>query len=63
MTFNSELHKTTLTGGTRLQVCEVILQPSDIDNIEMVSRFIEKENISPEQHRSSQREFHFPPAR
>ena len=39
---------------------EVALQPSNVDDIEMVSGFVEQEDIGLEEHRTSQSQFHLP---
>ena len=35
-----------LTGCASLEIGKVVLQPSDIDNIKMVGRFIEEKDVS-----------------
>ena len=39
---------------------KVVLQPSDIDDVQMVSGLIEQQDISLEEHSAGQRELHLP---
>ena len=52
-----------LTRSAGLEVGEVVLQPSDVDNIKMVSRFIEEKDVSPEEHGSGEGKLHLPTTR
>lgn len=52
-----------LTGSAGLEVGEVVLEPSDVDNIKMVSRLIEKEDVRLEEHSAGKGELHLPTTR
>ena len=52
------------TGSAGLKASEVVLEPSDIDNVEMAGhRLIEQEDISFEQHGAGKHELHLPTTR
>jgi hypothetical protein len=46
-----------------LEASEVILQPGDVDNIQMVSRLIEKKNVGLKEHSTSESQLHLPTTR
>jgi hypothetical protein len=50
-------------GSASLEVSKVVLQPSNVDDIKMVSRLIKQENVSPEKHGPSKSELHLPTTR
>jgi hypothetical protein len=50
------------TGDVGMRL-EVVLEPSDVGNIKMVSRFVQKENVSTLEHSSGQSQLHLPTSR
>ena len=55
--------KRKLTGSASGETGEVALQPSDVDNIQMVSWFVAQQDIGLEKHGTGQCEFHLPTSR
>ena len=55
--------KRKLTGSASGETGEVALQPSNVDNIQMVSRLIKQEDISLEEHSTGESELHLPTTR
>lgn len=49
-----------LTRSASREVGQVALQPCNVDDVEMVSRLIEQEDIRFEEHRTGEGEFHLP---
>ena len=49
-----------LTRSASLKVGKVVLQPSNVDNIKMVSGLIEEENICLEEHGPGEGKLHLP---
>ena len=49
-----------LTGSAGLEADEVVLEPSDVDDVQVVGRLIEQKDVSLEEHRTSERELHLP---
>jgi hypothetical protein len=43
-----------LTRSASLEVGKVVLQPCNVDNIKMVSRFVEEKNVGLEKHSSGE---------
>ena len=52
-----------LTGRAGLETDEVVLEPSDVDNIQVVSGLIEQEDVGLEEHGAGQCELHLPTTR
>ena len=42
---------------------EVVLEPGDVDNVKMVGRLIEQEDVGLEEHSAGKRELHLPTTR
>jgi hypothetical protein len=52
-----------LTGSAGLETSEVVLEPGNVYDVEMVSRLIEQEDIGLEKHGSGKRKLHLPTTR
>jgi hypothetical protein len=50
-------------GSAGLKVGQVVLQPGNVDDVKMVSRLIEQEDVSLEEHSTGKSELHFPTTR
>ena len=50
-------------GRAGLEAGEVVLEPGDVDNIQVVGRLIEQEDVSAEEHGAGERELHLPTTR
>lgn len=51
------------TGGTGLEVGEVVLQPGDVDNIQVVSRLVQEQDVGLEEHGAGKSKLHLPTTR
>lgn len=49
-----------LTRRARLETSQVVLEPSDVNDVEMVRRLIKQENVRLEQHRTRKSKLHLP---
>lgn len=48
------------TRSASLEAVKIVLKPSDINDIEMVRRLVQEQNVSFEEHGPGQCEFHLP---
>jgi len=50
-------------GGAVFEASQVVLQPGNVDDVQVVSGFIKQENVGLEEHGSSKSKFHLPTTR
>ena len=55
--------KLVLTGGASREIGEVALEPSNVDNVQVIGGFVEEKDVGLEEHGASESELHLPTTR